>query len=643
MDSLGWALIHFLWQGALIALALAVGQRMLFRSAPRARYGAACAALLLMALCIPVTIVWMQGGEEAAALPGIKGLVLDGGPPEPSGAGWQLWVVGLWALGATMLLLRTAMGWWLARTKSRNGIHWDYPLSRLMERMNLTGSIDLMVSRFADAPQVFGWLKPVILVPTAAIANLTPGELEAVLAHELAHIIRRDYLVNLIQTVVESLLFYHPAVWWVSRSIRQEREHCCDDIAVKVCGDRRRYSRALLKLEETRPAFAMAATAGGMKMRITRLLGYPVEGSTWGPGVAATGAILLLGGLLWASQPPVPAPPAPPEAPAVAGGAPAHPAAPKLAMASAPAVAAVPAAPLTPAVPVELKTIDGVVDGVAGGVVAGVSGGVVNGIPQPPESPSPAASPQPAAVPDVPPAPPPPPPVKALTDEERAKLAEIRSRIAEQRAQRQAEVKARMVEQRVQRQAEMNERIVAQQAQRQARLAGRQLDQQTIAADAQVALELALKDLQLNKQQIEVNIREAIEKAKLQLADVNVQKEAHASMEKALAELKLREPEIRKNIEVAMSRLDSELKDLDGKLRLESSERKRRIDYADQKWSKGDVKGSTTAKGRHYLRYGPPDEMETHSGKGENWLYKNWRGTGGKMIFEFDADGQLKR
>ncbi|HNY39735.1 MAG TPA: M56 family metallopeptidase, partial [Bryobacteraceae bacterium] len=604
MTALGWALVHFLWQGAVIALVLAVALGAMRRSSAQARYVAACLALLTMAMCVPATSLLLNSGGKVALPPGEKGLILDSDLNAHAYFDWQRWVVLCWAAGATALLMRTAMGWHVARRNSRRGVEWDYPLSQLMERMRMSGTVELVVSRLADAPQVFGWLKPVILVPASAIARLSPAEMEAVLVHELAHIVRRDYLVNLIQTVVESLLFYHPAVWWVSRRIRQEREHCCDDIAVKVCGDRRRYSRALLKLEETRPAFAMAATAGGMKMRITRLLGYPVEGSTWGPGVAATGAILLLGGLIWASQPPVPAPPAPPEAPAVAGGAPAHPAAPKLAMASTPAVPAVPAAPLTPAVPVELKTIDGVVDGVAGGVVAGVSGGVVNGVPQPPQSPSPTPAPQPAAVPDAPPAPPPPPPVKALTDEERAKLAEIRERIAEQRAQHQAEVKARIVEQQAQHQAEVKERIaeqraqhqaevkariVEQQAQRQARLAGMQLDQQTIAADAQVALELALKDLQLNKQQIEVNIREAVEKAKLQLADVNVQKEAHASMEKALAELKLREPEIRKNIEVAMSRLDSELKDLDGKLRLERSEHKRRIDYADQRWSKGDV------------------------------------------------------
>ena len=151
------------------------------------------------------------------------------------------------------------------------------------------------------------------------------------------------------------------------------------------------------------------------------------------------------------------------------------------------------------------------------------------------------------------------------------------------------------------------------------------------------------KELQFNKQAMEANIREAMEKAKAQLGDHKIQKEAQVAMEKAMAELKAREPEIRKNIEQAMARLDGELKELDGKLQKERTERDQRAKYADEKWSKGEVKGSTTAKGRHYLRYGPPDEIETHAGKGENWLYRNWRGTGGKMIFEFDADGQLKK
>ena len=98
-------------------------------------------------------------------------------------------------------------------------------------------------------PTVIGWLKPVVLLPASALAGLTPRQLEAILAHELAHIRRHDYLVNLLQTLVETLLFYHPAVWWLSRRIRVERENCCDDLAVSLCGDPVAYAAALADLE----------------------------------------------------------------------------------------------------------------------------------------------------------------------------------------------------------------------------------------------------------------------------------------------------------------------------------------------------------------------------------------------------------
>lgn len=571
MTALGWALVHFLWQGAAVALVLGVALGAMRRSSAQARYVAACLALLTMAMCVPATSLLLNSGGKVALPPGEKGLILDADLNAHAYFDWQRWVVLCWAAGATALLMRTAMGWQVARRNSRRGVEWDYPLSQLMDRMRMSGTVELVVSRLADAPQVFGWLKPVILVPASAIARLSPAEMEAVLAHELAHIVRRDYLVNLVQTVIESLLFYHPAVWWVSRRIRQEREHCCDDMAVEVCGDRKRYSRALLKLEESRPALAMAATAGGMGMRIARLLGYPAERAAWGPGVAAAGAALLLGSLLWASQPPAPPAPPPPPAPAEAEEAPAPP---------APAI--VSQAPIAPKV----------------------------------EMAAPVAAPAPTAqaAPAPPPPPPPPPPAKKmLSDEERARMAETKARLAELRAQLEEE------------------------------RAHIQVDQEKIREDVKRELERALKDLQLNKQQLELNIKEAVEKAKLQLNDVKVQKEAQASLEKAMAELKAREPEIRKNIEQAMARLDGELKEMQGQFQKQREERERRTGYADQKWTKGDVKGSTTAKGRHYVRYGPPDEIESHAGKGESWLYRNWRGTGGKMIFEFDADGQLKR
>src|SRR5580692_6312419 len=115
-------------------------------------------------------------------------------------------------------------------------------------------AIRVLISTVAESPSVIGWLRPVILLPAATLAGLEPEQLQAVLAHEIAHIRRHDYLVNLAQTVVETLLFYHPAVWWVSARIRHERELCCDDAAVAMCGDAVFYARALTSLERLRAA-----------------------------------------------------------------------------------------------------------------------------------------------------------------------------------------------------------------------------------------------------------------------------------------------------------------------------------------------------------------------------------------------------
>ncbi len=124
-----------------------------------------------------------------------------------------------------------------------------------------------------------GWIRPALLLPAATLAGLTPQQLEAVLAHELAHILRYDYVVNMLQTVVETLLFYHPAVWWASGRMRQERELCCDDLAVSACGDALCYARALTRLERLRvgaPAhagLALGSTGGSLLYRIRRIMG----------------------------------------------------------------------------------------------------------------------------------------------------------------------------------------------------------------------------------------------------------------------------------------------------------------------------------------------------------------------------------
>jgi BlaR1 peptidase M56/HEAT repeats len=164
--------------------------------------------------------------------------------------------------------------------------------------------VRLVASALTQVPAVIGWWRPVILMPVSVLTGggLTPLQLDALLAHELAHVRRHDYLVNVLQTVIEALLFYHPAVWWVSTRVREEREHCCDDLAVAACGDARFYATALLTMEQLRtaPALALAANGGSLVGRVRRLL-TPAAGEAfprWMAGVVAGGLVIavMIGG-----------------------------------------------------------------------------------------------------------------------------------------------------------------------------------------------------------------------------------------------------------------------------------------------------------------------------------------------------------
>ena len=120
--------------------------------------------------------------------------------------------------------------------------------------MRITRPVAMVCSVRLSVPVIVGHVRPLIVLPAAALSGLSPDQLEAILAHELAHVRRHDYLVNLAQTVIETWLFYHPAVWWVSRQVRVSREHCCDDLAVTLCRSRHDYVHALLDLEELQGA-----------------------------------------------------------------------------------------------------------------------------------------------------------------------------------------------------------------------------------------------------------------------------------------------------------------------------------------------------------------------------------------------------
>jgi beta-lactamase regulating signal transducer with metallopeptidase domain len=295
VQALGWTLVHFLWQGAAAAVLLAIAGGLVARRSPNARYALGVATLVLMAALPLLTFVTLMqaagGAAEARTAPLASGAItavlpgpaLDSEPPSDPLAPTLPMLVGLWALGVAVLSVRVAGGWTVAQRLARSGrpvgsAYLESALTRLCAAMRIAGPVRLLESARIEVPTVIGWIRPVILFPAATLAGLTPAQLEVVLAHELAHIRRLDYLVNLLQTAVETLLFYHPAVWWVSHRVRVEREHCCDDAAVAVCGDAVAYARALADLEGLRVGgmgLAMAADGGSLIERVGRLVGQP--------------------------------------------------------------------------------------------------------------------------------------------------------------------------------------------------------------------------------------------------------------------------------------------------------------------------------------------------------------------------------
>jgi uncharacterized protein (TIGR03435 family) len=313
VDRLGWVLIHFLWQGTLIALVYAATRRALRTAASNTRYLLACAALSAMAAAPIVT--WTVQRNPAPLLaaavrtngpvrvtpPGDSARLLRYAPAASAASPVRIlpWLVLAWVIGATACWIRLLGGWMLAtRMPSRSApAEWQQVLTRLAARIGVSRAVQLRVSATAQTPIVAGWLRPMVLAPVGALSGMAPEYLEALLLHELAHIRRHDYLVNLLQSTVEALLFYHPAIWWLSHQLRIEREQCCDDLAVSVTGDVFTYASALIELESCRPVHpqvALAASGGSLPERIAHLLGQSLPEPRTGPGAAALLSTILL-------------------------------------------------------------------------------------------------------------------------------------------------------------------------------------------------------------------------------------------------------------------------------------------------------------------------------------------------------------
>jgi len=355
---LGSTLLHFVWQGAVLGAIAGLLLIALRRGSSQAR----CATLLVilgLATACPICTFALLGERteprtvvEAAELHNpaastiqsipteptlseapASQVVLNAEPPaalaldgrnseiyEPQARGLQLgriarnaipWLVVGWCCGVTLLALRMLGGWWRARTFLTRHVQplrdaWQPAIERLTETLQVQRAVRCLESTLVSVPITIGWLRPVVVVPTSVLTGLAPDVVECVLAHELAHVRRHDYFVNLLQCAIEVLLFYHPVVWWLSRSIRQEREQVCDELAVSVTGDRFAYSRALLSVADLAiqpTSLAVAADGGELKQRVQKLVGVPDRSVRNSVGPAVTSLALMLGGIAYLLAP----------------------------------------------------------------------------------------------------------------------------------------------------------------------------------------------------------------------------------------------------------------------------------------------------------------------------------------------------
>ncbi len=284
--AFGWTLLHSFWQAFCVFACLRIVLRLWPQASAAIKYHlsylslAGIAGWFAATFCRQLNLVReAQETRRLVALhlsPDVMAQAArQTAPSEASGLqmmfpGMESYfplLVGIYVIGVTVMTIKLCVDLSQLRHVRRLGVTpmgaaWEQHLRSLGNRLGISKKVQLFISEHLQVPVMIGFLKPVILLPAAMVNNLGPEQLEAILLHELAHIKRNDYLLNIFQSIVETILFFNPFVWWISRNIRQEREHCCDDLVIAGTVQPMHYAKALVALEEyriTANPMAMAA------------------------------------------------------------------------------------------------------------------------------------------------------------------------------------------------------------------------------------------------------------------------------------------------------------------------------------------------------------------------------------------------
>ncbi len=321
--ALGWTVLHSLWQALAIGLLMAVFMIFLQNKAAKLRYEVAAMSLFLVFVAALTTFLVYYDTAQTAA--DFTSMTLMEHPasaenatavtPLANGAASKVeifvhyfnqhlpLIVLVWLLGACFFLFRLMGGLaYIQRLKYQKNqpapAQWTHKMQQLGRKLRLKKPVRLVESALATVPMVIGYFKPVILLPVGAVNGLSEAEVEAILAHELAHIYRNDFLINIFLSVIEVLFYFNPAVWWIAANVRTERENCCDDIAIQLCGSSLTYAKALVNLQQLSqsvPGYAMAfaGSKNQLLQRIKRILNQPQTKSNIMEKFTATALLLI--------------------------------------------------------------------------------------------------------------------------------------------------------------------------------------------------------------------------------------------------------------------------------------------------------------------------------------------------------------
>ena len=318
LSIIGEVILHTLWQGAVVGLSFWMGSQLLGKNNPVAKYRLGGLhlfwltgwAIFTLWTKLPGTQAYSPSLGNAVELEGIQFLIDQFNGSGSQELAWHQqispWLGWIWLLGVLILSIRLVGGFWYISRLRKTSLQspfdsWQRLSDQIASELSVRILVPVRVSSKISQPMTIGVLKPLILLPVGVLTGLSESDLKMILAHELAHIKRYDYLMNLVQHLLEITFFFHPIVWLISRDMRRTREACCDDMVVGVTGDAISYAQTLTRLQRqfvsrsTLLPMTYLASPGTLRLRVERLFATRTSSSPWLsiPLIVLAGVLLI--------------------------------------------------------------------------------------------------------------------------------------------------------------------------------------------------------------------------------------------------------------------------------------------------------------------------------------------------------------